>query len=64
MAVANVVGGVVVLTLSALVPLLVARAALSLVMALMTFRETQAGSGADSRGTIDDQERRIASVVP
>ena len=43
---ANVVGGVVVLVVSALVPLLVARAALSLVIGLMTFREEQRDSPA------------------
>ena len=36
---ANVVGGVVVLTVSAFVPLVVARAALSLVMSLMAVRD-------------------------
>jgi len=44
--VANVVGGVVVLAVSACVPLLVARAALSLVMALMKAREAQRSSPA------------------
>jgi hypothetical protein len=39
--VANVVGGVVVLVVSVVVPLVVARAALSLMIALMTFREEQ-----------------------
>jgi hypothetical protein len=38
---ANVVGGVVILTVSVVVPLVVARAALSLIMALMAFRDSQ-----------------------
>ena len=41
---ANVVGGVVILTVSALVPLVVARAALSLIMALMAYRDREAES--------------------
>ena len=45
-ALANVVGGVLVLAVSALVPLVVAWAALSLVMALMADRETRAESPA------------------
>lgn len=39
---ANVVGGVLVLTVSAIVPLVVARAALSLIMALMAYRNADA----------------------
>jgi hypothetical protein len=42
---ANVVGGVVILTVSALVPLVVARAALSLIMALMAYKDAEAESG-------------------
>jgi hypothetical protein len=41
---ANVVGGVVILMVSALVPLAVARAALSLIMALMAYRDAEAKS--------------------
>jgi hypothetical protein len=49
-AVATVVGGVVILAVSVVVPLVVARAALSLIMALMAFRDAESEpAGVDFR---------------
>jgi hypothetical protein len=61
-AVANVVGGFVVLVVSAVVPLVVARAALSLIMALMDYRDVGAATDGASFRSAETPEADPASA--